>query len=295
MQPTISGGKRKFRSIEDEKATIISFLADHNSSKTSPSLSINPPPNEAESGNLVASAIIDQMIQAFNVSDMDELKQLLVDHSNPFFSTSLKCLDYKLRGTERLLSVSFLTHECFPDACLTILDRRRVNLTRGKSQKDSEDSEDSAGISLIQVEYICKFTGTRISNEDFAFVLQSFFQSLEEGKPSETQNDKMNITMVDDATNDDGAADFARFISKNFTQQNKLFNDSKNSLTDSKTTTRTNCFILEIVFTFDDKQEKITHCAIDILASSTPWMKNPLSFSSSSSSPVYGVDVASSK
>eukprot|EP01040_Poterioochromonas_malhamensis_P010042 gene10042-10915_t len=294
MQPAVIGGKRKFRSTEDEKATIISFLAEHNSSKTTSSLSINPPPNEAESGNLVASAIIDQMIQAFNVSDMNELKQLLADHSNPFFSTSLKCLDYKLRGTERLLSVSFLTHECFPDACLTILDRRRVNLTRGKSQKDSEDSEDSAGISLIQVEYICKFTGTKISHEDFAFVLQSFFQSLEEGKPSNTQDDMMNIAMVDD-TNDDGAADFARFISKNFTQQNKLFNDPKTSSTDSKTTPPTNCFILEIVFTFDNKQEKITHCAIDILASSTPWMKNPLSFSSSSSSPVSGVDVASSK
>eukprot|EP00599_Poterioochromonas_sp_BG-1_P001954 CAMPEP_0173136596 /NCGR_PEP_ID=MMETSP1105-20130129/2579_1 /TAXON_ID=2985 /ORGANISM="Ochromonas sp., Strain BG-1" /LENGTH=104 /DNA_ID=CAMNT_0014048811 /DNA_START=406 /DNA_END=720 /DNA_ORIENTATION=+ len=104
----------------------------------------------------------------------------------------------------------------------------------------------------------------------------------------------MNIAIIDD-TNDDGAADFARFISKNFTQQNKLFNDPKTSSTDSKTTPPTNCFILEIVFTFDDKQEKITHCAIDILASSTPWMKNPLSFSSSSSSPVSGVDVASSK
>jgi len=68
MQPTVIGGKRKFRSTEDEKATIISFLAEHNSSKTTSSLSINPPPNEAESGNLVASAIIDQMIQAFNVS-----------------------------------------------------------------------------------------------------------------------------------------------------------------------------------------------------------------------------------
>jgi uncharacterized protein YfcZ (UPF0381/DUF406 family) len=185
---------------------------------------------------------LDPLFQCYNIYDMEAFYQLLSHHADSNLLLTLKYLsNYTIEGINPVFVFSNISHECYPDATLKILERRIVNLSTASSTPTtpldrkssvsspeasvsvpasvaaskpvssdgsntshtdksktvvnsgsssataaalSSTSSSSASNKIVRIEYICKFNGTIISNQDISVIYQQFLRHTEESLTS---------------------------------------------------------------------------------------------------------------
>lgn len=212
-----SSNKRKFEELSEDKSGIEQLIQASNA-RLSPLLVPPPAPPALTTSSSSSSAVgvdgksnlnfyppdeaelltvLDPMIQAYNIYDMEEFYNLLSQKCTQFMTLKLKYFDYTVVGIHPVLIFCNITHECYPDAMLKVLERRIVNLTAPHTEPaTSVDSElekgndgsssstspshqvpPSSSESDIKLEFICKFYGTIIAHQDVAKICQEFLSS----------------------------------------------------------------------------------------------------------------------
>jgi chemotaxis protein histidine kinase CheA len=184
---------------------------------------------------------LDPLFQCYNIYDMEAFYQLLSHHADSNLHLTLKYLsNYTIEGINPVFVFCNISHECYPDATLKILERRIVNLSTASSTPTtpldrkssvsspeasvsvsasvaasksissdgsnnshadksktvvnsgsssaatalSSTSSSSASNKIVRMEYICKFNGTIISNQDISVIYQQFLRHTEESLTS---------------------------------------------------------------------------------------------------------------
>jgi hypothetical protein len=163
---------------------------------------------------------LDPLFQCYNIYDMEAFYQLLSHHCDPNLILTLKYLNYTVEGINPVFVFCNISHECYPDATLKILERRIVNLSTSSASTPttpldlmSSASSPEAGVTankhssngkskvlpvlvssasssssnkIVRIEYICKFNGTIISNQEISVIYQQFLRHTEDSLASST-------------------------------------------------------------------------------------------------------------
>lgn len=245
--------------------------------------------------------VLDPMIQNYNIYDMEAFYEIMSKRCDPTMTLTLKYLNYTVAGINPVLIFCNISHECYPDAMLKVLERRVVNLVKPLSGTTAKND--------IRIEYVCKFYGTIISTEEIALICQEFLKaskvsdssssstvpseslstsaivgpstgSSKPGEKSTTSASSSSSSLPKDSSPKDdslasGGGDLISLFSE--INQMKLDNLSMNlarfisqrylpANTNENAPRQASSYIFELVVTFDTDLQKIVHVDMDILA-----------------------------
>eukprot|EP01039_Chlorochromonas_danica_P004463 gene4463-4888_t len=120
--------------------------------------------------------LIDPLLAAFNSGDFEKLIVLFRERCLPSIDIRANSWQCTGRGTVSLLALLSLLHEVYPDAVIEVLERRfrcgsqvESNSSNNNSNDSNDDDRTAVGdLSALsddrQVELICRFAGTRITD-----------------------------------------------------------------------------------------------------------------------------------
>jgi ribosomal protein L11 len=236
---------------------------------------------------------------------MESFHQLLSTHCDSTMTVRIKYLNYTVVGINPVLIFCNISHECYPDATLKILERRIVNLVKpGEVPSSPHAVSPTVAREGIKIEYICKFYGTIISNQDIVRICQDFIAKnissteMETGSPTskltssslppESLQHSTSLSSFGEHTSQETSVASSKTSSR---QQNEdlihvfnRINEMKledlslslarfisqhylpSSIEEGNNTRKTSSYIFEVVITLNPTNLKIIHCDMDILA-----------------------------